>query len=204
MDQPHSEPYRQAHEHADEPARWMTFAELATIRGTSKRAAITLIRRHGWRRQRDNQNRVIALVPLTWAVTETAGEAHEEAHREAHDAPHSEPTGQAHAAAFETALAAIEASRASEIRALREQAQAAERHAKEAQTRADRTEVALAAERQRADALRDRIEALQHVLDAADAEAQHALRAADALRLDAETRKARGLVARLRSAWRGE
>ena len=54
MEQTHSETHRKPHERDDEAARWMTPAELSPIRGTSKRAAITLIRRHGWRRQRDN------------------------------------------------------------------------------------------------------------------------------------------------------
>ena len=54
--QPDSQPY-------DEPARSMTFAELAAARGISRATAITLVRRHGWRRQRDNQGHVIAQSP---------------------------------------------------------------------------------------------------------------------------------------------
>jgi hypothetical protein len=251
------EPSREGHRkpHGDE-ARWMTFQELAAVRGTSKRAAVTLVRRHGWRRQRDNQNRVIALVPLTWAITETAGEAREEAHSEAHNGP----VGQSHTAAFETALTAIEAAHAGEIAALREQVDTSERARTAAQAladqalaavadltarmdaavsiadrttsmaadvvaRADRADAVLTAERGRADALRDRIEALQGQLAAAEAEgtesdveaaeltaqlkqaradAQVAAQDAEALRqVDAE-RRARGLVARLRAAWRGE
>lgn len=42
-------------------ARWMTFAELAKTLGVSKDSAVTLVRRHGWRRQRDNRGHVIAL-----------------------------------------------------------------------------------------------------------------------------------------------
>jgi hypothetical protein len=204
MDQPHSEPHRQAHEHADDPARWMTFAELATIRGTSKRAAITLIRRHGWRRQRDNQNRVIALVPLTWAVTEPAGQAHGEAHRETHTAPHNEPTGQAHAAAFETALAAIREAKDSEIATLHGVIEGLRSSISRAEDRAARAEVAAGGERAKADALRDDLSLVRAALDQTQAEARDALRRAEAVeRADAD-RKARGLVARLRAAWRGK
>src|SRR5689334_17589427 len=99
---------RQAHRAPDsEPhasdARWMTFADLAAIRGTSKRAAVTLIRRHGWRRQRNNEGHVIALVPLTWTTPE---ETHKEPHGTTHSEPLSEAHNEANAAAFETALAA--------------------------------------------------------------------------------------------------
>jgi len=71
--------------------------------------------------------------------------------------------------------------------------------------------VALTGERTRADALRDRIEALQEQLaDAqtaatlANATAQRTVEAAELLRAADAERKARGLVARLRAAWRGE
>jgi chromosome segregation ATPase len=67
----------------------------------------------------------------------------------------------------------------------------------EADGRADRAEQALAGERNRADMLRDRLEA---------AEQAHgkATQAADELRQAEAARKGRGLVARLRAAWRGE
>jgi hypothetical protein len=74
----------------------------------------------------------------------------------------------------------------------------------DAAARADRAEAAIAGERSRADALRDRIEALQAGLDAAHADARVAQNAADALRQAEAERRARGLVARLRAAWRGE
>ena len=41
----------------------MTFAELAAAREISKASASRLVRRHGWRRQRDNQGMVRILVP---------------------------------------------------------------------------------------------------------------------------------------------
>ena len=61
-------------------------------------------------------------------------------------------------------------------------------------TRADQAEA-------RADSLRARVDVLQRERDAARAEAQDA---AEALRQAEAARKARGLLARLRAAWRGE
>ena len=43
--------------------RWVTLRELAEIRGISQHSATRLVRRHGWRRQTDNQGHVRALVP---------------------------------------------------------------------------------------------------------------------------------------------
>jgi hypothetical protein len=41
----------------------MSFAELAQARGISKLSAAALVRRHHWRRMKDNHGRVLALVP---------------------------------------------------------------------------------------------------------------------------------------------
>src|SRR5689334_8994058 len=47
----------------DTSARWISFADLAARRGISRASASKLVRRHGWRRQTDNQGRVLILVP---------------------------------------------------------------------------------------------------------------------------------------------
>jgi hypothetical protein len=52
-------------------AHWMTFAELSEMRRISKASAIKLVRRHGWRRQRDNQGHVRALASIM-AITATS------------------------------------------------------------------------------------------------------------------------------------
>jgi hypothetical protein len=44
----------------------VSFAELAEARGIEEASAIRLVRRRHWRRQRDNQGYVRALVPETW------------------------------------------------------------------------------------------------------------------------------------------
>jgi hypothetical protein len=65
MDAQDSTPDRTADQ--GDGGRWMTFADLADARRISKASAIKLVRRHGWRRQRDNKGNVLALVPLPWA-----------------------------------------------------------------------------------------------------------------------------------------
>jgi hypothetical protein len=55
--------------------RWMTFAELGQSRDINRASAIKLVRRHGWRRQKDNEGHVRALVPVTWATADDARES---------------------------------------------------------------------------------------------------------------------------------
>src|SRR5215472_3320582 len=44
--------------------RWLTYDELAKVRGISRPSAERLVLRNQWRRQRDNQRVVRILVPL--------------------------------------------------------------------------------------------------------------------------------------------
>ena len=251
-------------------ARWMTFKELAALRGISKLSAVSLVRRHGWRRQRDNQGHVRALVPAAW----TESQADNQSHMQPEDEADNQADTRTYAATFETALAAIEAAHAGEVAVLRDQLDAAERGRLSAQTmadqamamladataqverveqavageraradalrakaeeaaativaertRADHAEAALGAERTRASTLRDKVEVLQAEAVEAEAKAEQAeergdraqaeleraraagieaLQTAEALRQAEAERKARGLLARLRAALRGE
>jgi hypothetical protein len=51
---------------ADSPpdGQWLTLADLAKARGTSKASAARLVRRHKWRRQPGNDGHVRVLVPV--------------------------------------------------------------------------------------------------------------------------------------------
>jgi hypothetical protein len=51
--------------------RWMTFSDLAEVRRISQLSAAKLVRRHNWRRQRDNRGHVRAFVPFDWAKAES-------------------------------------------------------------------------------------------------------------------------------------
>jgi hypothetical protein len=201
------EPDRQAHSTAhNEPysddARWMTFAEFALIRGTSKRAAVTLIRRHGWRRQRNNEGHVIALVPLTWATSEQDNkEPHKDAHKEAIGEPHNG----AHAAGFETALAAIQVAHTHEVAALRERVDAAEESRIASQALADRIVGQLADASSRADHAEKRANAADADRRAAEARADRMEQAVAGERAQADKLRDRleGAQEELRQARQG-
>jgi hypothetical protein len=53
---------------ADVPGdgRWLTYRQIAELRGISRDSAERLVRRHRWRRQADNRGAVRAYVPLSW------------------------------------------------------------------------------------------------------------------------------------------
>ena len=112
--------------------------------------------------------------------------------------------------AFETALAAIEAAHASEVRALRDRIDAAElfRVSVEAQltdanSRANRAEVPAITERARADQERQQVNKLRGRLEKARDEARVAQETAEVLRRANEAKKAHSRLARLLVAWRG-
>jgi hypothetical protein len=153
--------------------RWMTFAELAEARGTSKRAAVVLVRRHCWRRQRNNAGHVIALVPPAWTEL-TAGD-NGEGHSERHD-PEPVPFHARALAALEDALAALREGHTREVTDLRERLAETTARAEQAEARANQ----------------------------ARAEAEEALHGVERLRQAEEARKARGRLARLRAAWKGD
>jgi hypothetical protein len=157
--------------------RWMTFAELAAARGTSKRAANVLVRRHGWRRQRNNAGHVIALVPRTWQDRQDEGETHSEPHGAAHGDGAQPLLAQA-VAVLESALTEAN-SRATSALALADRSLA---QVADAEARATRLE----GERDQARAGHQ--EALQRV---------RALEAADV------TWRARGRLRRAWDGWRG-
>ena len=184
---------------ASSDGKWLTYQQLAEARRISKPSAIRLVMRRHWRRQRDNERVVRVLVP--------------HAMLEPDQAPYDESDDQSDDASYDAssitagALAALE----NAIAALREQLDAASFRADAERARADRAEAAIAGERARADALRERAEAraddlalVQSALNQTQAEGP-GRPAPTPRRCGRRTpdRKARGLVARLRAAWRG-
>jgi hypothetical protein len=161
--QPYNEP-------DDQAARWMTFTELATLRGISKLSAVALVRRHSWRRQRDNQGHMTALVPAAWADTEPTSE------------PTDQPADQADIsltarslAVLEDALAAIREAKDSEIATLHGVIDGLRASIARGEDRAGRVE-------QQRDTLRDRLNTMQEQL----ADAHAALQAAEEAKTRAE------------------
>jgi hypothetical protein len=179
MDQTDRQPHTQAdNETAREPdARWMTFRELAEARGISKTSAASLVRRHGWRRQRDNEGHVRALVPLTWASREPGHQSHNE--------PDNQTAGQADTTPLAATIASLTSAFEAALTVLREQLQGAEQGRE--------------AERTQTHELRAQVAALQVQL----VEAQAAQDAAEQLRRVDDARRAQGRWARTWAAWRG-
>jgi hypothetical protein len=192
-------------------ARWMTFKELAQARGISRLSATTLVRRHGWRRQRDNQGHVIALVPLTWASLDEPDKADDRPHKQ----PDNQPDSQGYVAAFEAALAAIREAKDGEIAVLRQQIDRLTVQSDTDRARIDDltanlvdAQAELAVAKDQVEAARARaVEELGAAMEAAQQANTRAQAAADRveeLRQAEAERRARGRWARVRAAWRGE
>ena len=143
--------------------QWMTYGELARMRGIDRQSAVKLVRRQQWRRQPGNHGEVLVFVPQD-SLSRPATRAL------AQDETRDETPGVTRPVAldntaFETALAAIDLAHASEVAALRERADAIELsraivqglvdrlevQLAEVTSRADRAEAAIAGERQRAE-----------------------------------------------------
>jgi len=187
--------------------QWLTYGQLAEARQIGRRAAVRLAQRHRLRRQPGNDGTVRVWVPADMAAS-SPFRPHPPATPATPDAADADDTKGADAAPFHSqALAALEdALRAADARADAALALANTLAAElaDAGVRADH-------ERQRADALHTglataetAITELRAGLAVAEHDAQAALEAAEALRQAEAERKARGLVARLRAAWRGE
>jgi colicin import membrane protein len=154
-----------------EDGRWLTFAELSQLRGISKTAAMKLVSRHGWRRQKNNKGQVRALVPVAWVT----------------DADTREPSSAADMSrairAFDSAIATLRQQLVRETG----RTEAAERARTALMVQLAQAEAGRAAERSRAEADREALTraeaeavALRAQLDQARAEAQQATQAAEA------------------------
>jgi hypothetical protein len=196
----------------DQPdAKWMTFAELAKARGISKLSAAALVRRHRWRRMKDNRGRVLALVPRDGPELRRseAHQADDPADDQADHLPDVAATIASLTSAFDAAVATLTAQLAGAVQRAEagEQGRELERAKSDAAVAlVDQTMAALAdsnARTDRAEAetreLRDRIDVLQARL----AQAQAAVQGADELRAAEDARRAMSRWARAWGAWRG-
>jgi hypothetical protein len=185
--------------------QWLTYGELARIRGIDRHSAVKLVTRHRWRRQKDNRGVLRILVPAEWAVSRDKGT--DEAADKGTD------TGTDEGTDIARAISALQEA----VATLREQLA-------NANERADHAETGRDAERARADALADRVHVMQVELakaeaegnsltietaeltaqvKAAKAEAREAQDRAEAAERADAARRGRGRLARLRAAWRG-
>ena len=179
--------------------RWLTYAELGQVRGISTASATRLAFRRKWRRQPGNDGIVRVAVP--------AGEDQPRSDKPHDDMGDDRADIMRLVSALEAAIATArerEQTDAATIAGLREQLAEVIERAKTTEARAERTDAALTGERAKADALRERLEAREGDLDMARTQAATAHEALKALRQADDARKARGLLARLRAAVRGE
>ena len=193
--------------------RRLTYAELATRLGISGEAARILVRRRGWQRIMPNHPR-----GLTVVVVPDDTLADEDWRRLTPTAPDARATegdtegGQAvQPATGEHLMAGALAALETAVLSLTERAVSAEAALTEASRRADSafslaegTLAQLADATARADRAEGRVAAIQTGLDVARAEARAARERAEAAERESDARKARGLLARLRTAVRGE
>jgi hypothetical protein len=168
----------------DTAGRWLSYAELAEVRGTDKTSALKLALRKRWPRRKDNHGTMQVCVPPEWL--------NEWGARKSAAVPPDVASGMADGM-DSSANQVLEAAVAS----LSEARDQAEKRAAEANKRAD-VAVALA-ERTIGQLAEANIRA-----ERAEAMAQGAREVADDLRRADEARRARGRWARLRAVWRGE
>ena len=95
--------------------RWLTYAELAAVRGINLESAVKLVQRERWSRSsgNDRARTVRVLVPLDWL-------------QPAKERPPSSGDPPPQSGDTSGYLTAIEAAHASEVRALRQRAETAE------------------------------------------------------------------------------
>jgi hypothetical protein len=148
---------------ADDGGRWMTYAEIATLRRITRASAERLVQRRRWRRQADNRGHVRVYVPGEWCEPPPLAVQPDIRHDVPQDitqivAPIVAP--------LQAAVAALQ----QQLEHATRQADRAENRAEQAENRALLAESGRDAERSRADALRERLADLTAKLSAAQAE----------------------------------
>ena len=208
--------------------RWISYTELAEIRGTDKTSALKLALRKKWPRRKDNHGTMHVCVPPEWLGSWGNRRPPDNTPQ---DMPSSTPNGMDVSRAINTLEIALAAAdkradqaekRADRAETRTEQAETRENQAQQAieteRNRADRAEASREAAQARADraeqaadGLRDRLDATQAELqqahaatDQARAQAHEAQDAAAVLRRAESARQGRGRWARLSAAWRGQ
>jgi hypothetical protein len=113
----------------EEAIRWLSYSQIAELRGISRTSAERLVRRAKWRRQVDNQGVTKAAVPLAYAEPIRTSPPDRQAESQAESPPDR--------ALFEVALAAIREAKDGEIAALTGQVDVLRQQLVRADARAD-------------------------------------------------------------------
>ncbi len=213
--------------------RWMTYAEIARLRGISKASAERLVFRRHWRRQQGNDRTLRVLVPPEFLSGDASGDTSGDTSRGVRDDAQGAWAGalanldnvatalreqldhanqQTHEANKRADVAVALADRTlvqlaeTSARADRaEQSIETERgRADRAEARADRAEQAHLEERKRADQAEIALDKLESELEVEKIDGAEARADMAELRQVEAIRKGQGRWARLRAAWRGE
>ena len=57
----------------DDAGRWLTYAELAVLRGITRESAVRMAQRNHWRRRRNNRGEALVMVPDDALPPDNAG-----------------------------------------------------------------------------------------------------------------------------------
>jgi hypothetical protein len=179
---------------ADNDGAWLSFPELARLRGINLTSAFRLARRHSWRRQKGNDGKLRVLVP----AVDRAIDLDKDKDKGGREPDKGQDNG------LTQTVAAIRSGVLEVVQPLQAAIVVLEAQLTEANTRAARAESEVSSERVRADTLRDRLEATEARAKEAEQAARIATDALNGARRAEEARKGRQRWARLRAAWRGE
>ena len=167
----------------DADGKWTTHSELAEACGSSEASAVRAVRRRkNWRRQIDNPNHARILVPFADIWPDILEDIRPD----------------------KADISRIVTAFDSAISALRERAEAAERRADQAEARTEAECGRAEALQVRVEYLTDQFQAMERTAEQARTLAQEAVQRAEAIKQADAARRARGYLARLRAAWRGE
>ena len=166
------------------PEEWLTYREIGARLGLNVEAVRTRVRRAGWRTQPGNDGRARVLVPDR-AFVEPVGQSSDRVNDGVNK------TGDL------SGLVALLTAAEARISRLEKQVEAERDRVNEARSEVDRL-------RGEVTDLTARADRAEQASTLADAARQEAVQATEALRRADADRKARGLLARLRAAWRGE
>jgi chromosome segregation ATPase len=178
---------------ADNDGAWLSFPELARLRGINLTSAFRLARRNSWRRQKGNDGKLRVLVP----AVDRAIDLDKDKDKGSREPDKGQDKG------LTQAVAAIRSGVLEVVQPLQAAITVLEAQLTEANTRAARAESEVCSERVRADTLRDRLEATETRARDAEQAARIATDALNAARRAEEARKGRWALRRAWDGWRG-
>jgi predicted nucleic acid-binding Zn-ribbon protein len=178
----------------DSDIRWLSYHQIAGLRGISRASAERMVRKHRWRRTVNNHGVTVAAVPLDYAEPERSNPPERPRERSGEIRPDLSALERAidtlreqlvrerdrgdiatterdavreEIAGLRVQLAEVRIAAEGRVQALEAEISAAREAAAAAVTRADRSDATVSAERVRTDDLRSRLEAAQADLAAA-------------------------------------